>query len=119
MDQAFDARFQLDERTVAHHVDNFALDGRANWILLDDVFPRILLLLLETQSDLLLFSIDLQNLDFDLLIDGNHLRWMANAFPAHIGDVQQTIDTAQVDERTEVGDVLDDTFAELTDFEFR
>jgi hypothetical protein len=26
VNQAFDAWFQLDERTVAHHVDNFALD---------------------------------------------------------------------------------------------
>ncbi len=119
VDQAFDARFQLDECTVAHHVDNFALDDRTHWVLLDNVFPWVLLLLLQTQSDLLLFAIDLQNLDLDLLIDSNHLRWMANAFPAHIGDVQQTIDTAQVDERTEVGDVLDDTFAELANFQFR
>ena len=43
---------------------------------------------------------------------------MTNAFPAHIGDVQQTIDTAQVDERTEVGDVLDHTFADLANFQF-
>lgn len=33
--------------------------------------------------------------------------------------MQQTIDTAQVDERSEVGDVLDNTFAELTNFQFR
>ncbi len=76
------------------------------------------MLLLETQSDLLLLAIDLQNLDFDFLVDGDHLGWMADTFPAHIGDVQQTIDTAQVDERTEVGDILDDTFAELADFQF-
>jgi hypothetical protein len=57
-------------------------------------------------------------LDFDFLIDGNHLGWMADAFPAHVGDVQQTIDTTQVDERTEVGDVLDHTLADLTNFQF-
>ena len=33
---------------------------------------------------------------------------MRDAAPAHIGDVEQTIDTAQVDERTVFGDVLDD-----------
>jgi hypothetical protein len=37
---------------------------------------------------------------------------MADAFPTHVGDVQQTIDTAEVDERAEVGDVLDDTLAD-------
>ncbi len=72
----------------------------------------------RTESDLLLFAIDLQNLDFDLLVDGDHFRGMADAFPAHVGDVQQTVDTAQVDERTEVGDVLDDTVSQLANFQF-
>ncbi len=43
---------------------------------------------------------------------------MADPFPTHIGDVQQTVDTTQIDEGTEVGDVLDDTLAELSDFQF-
>jgi len=76
------------------------------------------LLLLEPQCDLLLFAIDLKDLDFDLLVDGNHFRWVTDPFPTHIGDVKQTIDATQVDERTEVGDVLDDTFADLADFQF-
>jgi hypothetical protein len=33
--------------------------------------------------------------------------------PAHIGDVQQAIDAAQVDERAEFGDVLDHALADL------
>jgi hypothetical protein len=37
--------------------------------------------------------------------------------PADIGDVEQTIHTAEVEERTEVGDVLDDTLEYLTFFE--
>src|SRR5687767_12890841 len=42
---------------------------------------------------------------------------MANAAPAHVGDVQQTVETAQIDEGTEVGDVLDHAFADLADQE--
>ena len=42
---------------------------------------------------------------------------MIDAAPAHVGDVQQAVDAAQVDERAEVGDVLDDALAELADFE--
>ena len=44
---------------------------------------------------------------FELVVDLDHLRRMIDAAPAHVGDVQQTVDTAQVDKRTEVGDVLD------------
>ena len=42
---------------------------------------------------------------------------VVDAAPAHVGDVQQAVDAAQVDERAEVGDVLDDALADLADFE--
>ena len=42
---------------------------------------------------------------------------MVDAAPAHVGDVQQAVDAAQVDERAELGDVLDDALAELADLE--
>jgi hypothetical protein len=32
---------------------------------------------------------------------------VVEAAPRHVGDVQQAVDTAEVDERAEVGDVLD------------
>ena len=48
---------------------------------------------------------------------GDHLAGMADALPAHVGDVQQAVDAAQVDERAEVGDVLDHALADLADFE--
>jgi hypothetical protein len=34
---------------------------------------------------------------------------MLDALPGHVGDVQQAVDAAEVDERTVVGEVLDDT----------
>jgi len=116
--QAFDAWFEFHERTVAHDIDDFAWNGRADRVLFGDVGPRVVLLLLESQSDLLLFAIDLKDLDFDFLIDGNHFGWVTDPLPAHVGDVEQTIDTTQVDERAEVGDVLDDTLSDLANFEF-
>src|SRR5256885_790420 len=38
---------------------------------------------------------------------------MGDAAPRHVRDVEQTVDAAEIDERTEVGDVLDDAFAHL------
>ena len=35
---------------------------------------------------------------------------MLDAFPGHVGDVQQAIDAAEVDERAVVGEILDDAF---------
>src|SRR5581483_510310 len=38
---------------------------------------------------------------------------MRDAAPGHVGDVQQAVDAAEIDERTEVGDVLDDALPHL------
>src|SRR5262249_51284505 len=57
--------------------------------------------------------VDLDDLDFDFLTDFNDLRRMRNALPAHVGDVQQAVDAAEVHERAVIGDVLDDAAATL------
>ena len=85
--------------------------------LVGDVVPRAGALLLQAQGDLLLLVVDVEDLDLDLVVDLDHLRRMVDAAPAHVGDVQQAVDAAQVDERAEVGDVLDDALAELADFQ--
>ena len=43
---------------------------------------------------------------------------MGNSAPAHIGDMEETVDAAEIDECTEVGDVLHDALANLIDFHF-
>jgi hypothetical protein len=42
---------------------------------------------------------------------------MVDAAPCHVGDVQQAVDAAEVDERTVIGDVLDDAVDNLAFFE--
>src|SRR5262245_31894055 len=38
---------------------------------------------------------------------------MGDASPRHVGDVEEAVDAAEIDERTEVGDVLDDALPHL------
>ena len=73
--------------------------------------------MLQTESDFLFVIVNVQDHDFDFFIDLHHLRRVIDAAPAHIGDMQQAINTAQVDEGTEVGDILDQTCAEVTYFQ--
>ena len=42
---------------------------------------------------------------------------MVDAAPCHVGHMQKTINAAEVNERTVIGDVLDDAFNDLTLFE--
>ena len=118
--QTFDTVFQFDKGTVRQHVDDFAFDDGVDRVLLADVVPGALGLLLEAQSDFLFLVVDVQDHHFDLIVDLHHLRRMVDASPTHVRDVQQTVDTAQVNKRTEIGDVLDEAFSQVAhrqDFE--
>ena len=46
-------------------------------------------------------------LALQLLADLHHLARVAHTAPGHVGDVQQAVDAAEVDERAVLGDVLD------------
>jgi hypothetical protein len=70
--------------------------------------------LLHAERDAVGVRVDLDDLDLDGVADGQDLRRMRDALPRHVGDVQQAVDAAQVNERTVVGDVLDDAVADFT-----
>ena len=113
VDQALDARLQLDEGAVAHDVDDLAGVPAADRVLVVDVGPRAGRLLLEAQGDLFLLLVHREDVDLELLVDLDHLVRVGDPAPAHVGDVQQAVDAAEVDEGAELGDVLDDALADL------
>ena len=108
--QAFDALFDFDEATVVGNVRDLAEDPRMRRITAREIVPRIVAQLLDAEGDALAFAVELEDLDVDFVADVHDLGRMLDALPGHIGDVQQAVDTAEVDERAVVGEVLDDTF---------
>src|SRR5262249_45355745 len=113
VDEALDARLELDEGAVAHDVDDLAGVAAADRVLRLDVGPRARRLLLQAQGDLLLVLVHRDDEHVERLIDVDHLVRVGDAAPAHVGDVQQAVDAAQVHEGAELGDVLDDAAADL------
>ena len=69
--------------------------------------PWIIAHLLDTQRNAVLLLVKLQDLGFDFIAHSQHFGWVLHATPCQVGDVQQAIDTAQVNECAVVGDVLD------------
>ncbi|MHC2612736.1 hypothetical protein ACVMGF_003809 [Bradyrhizobium diazoefficiens] len=61
--------------------------------------------------------VDLDDLDLHGLADREHLGRVVDAAPRDVGDVQQAVDAAEINERTVVGDVLDHAVDDLTLFE--
>ena len=108
VDQAFDARLDLDERAVVGDVGDLAEEARARRVAARQADPRILAQLLHAERDAVLLLVELEDLRGDFVADREHFRRMLDAAPGEIGDVQQAVDAAQVDERAVIGDVLDD-----------
>ena len=105
--QALDAVLDLHERAVVGDVGDLAEHAGVGRIAPGNVLPRIRAELLEAQAHARTLAIELQDAHFDLIADLDDFRRMLDALPRHVGDVQQAIDAAQVDERTVVGEVLD------------
>ncbi len=109
MNQALDALLDLHEAAVVGDVGDLAEHTGAFRIAPRDVDPGILAHLLEAQGDTLALAVELEHLDLDLVADLHHLGGVLDAAPGHVGDVQQTVDAAQIDEGAVIGEVLDDT----------
>ncbi len=62
--------------------------------------------LLEAERDALLLLVELQHLHLDLIAHVDQVARMRQAAPAHVGDVQQAVEPAEVDECAVVGQVL-------------
>ena len=74
--------------------------------------------LFETESDTFLVFIEIKDDHVDFLVEFDDFFRMDDSAPREVGDVNQTIYAAKVNEYTIVGDVLNRTFEYLTFFEF-
>src|SRR5690606_286401 len=106
--ETLDALLDLDEAAVVSDVRDLAEQPRVRRIAAGEVRPRIRAELLQAERDAVALPVELEHLDLELLTDADDLGRMLDALPGHVGDVQQPIDAAQVDERAVIGQVLDD-----------
>ena len=107
VDQALDAGLELDEGAVVGDVGDPALELGADRIFQLDALPRIGLELLHAERDALGLAVEADHLDVDRLADMQHLGRMVDPAPGDVGDVQQAVEAAEIDEGAVVGDVLD------------
>ena len=114
MDKSLYARSNLYECTVVSDYDNLALNVVANLQVCIECIPWVRSELLQTKSDALLLVIEVEDNDIDLLVESNNLVWIAYAAPREVCDVDESVNTTEVNEYTVRGDVLDCTLEDLT-----
>ena len=78
-----------------------------------EALPRIFLGGLEGQGDALTIEINVKHLDGDLVSDLDDLGRVIDVLPRQLGNVDQAVNTAQIDERAEVDDGGHDAFTDL------
>src|SRR6266436_1148314 len=117
VDQTLDTRLQFDERAVVGDVGDATGEARVERVFRLDALPRIVQQLLHAERDAVGLVVDLDDLDLHGLADGQHFGRVIDPAPGDIGDVQEAVDAAEIDERTVIGDVLDHAVDDLTLFE--
>lgn len=98
MGEPFNAGFQFDKCTVFGHACYYAANLAANWVPAACSLPWIALQLLHSEPEALHLMVNLKNLDADHIADFDNLTRMLEPLVTQIGDVQQAIEAAKVDE---------------------
>jgi hypothetical protein len=98
VDEALDARLQLNERSVFGDVGDAAGEVALDRVFRCGAFPRIAFELLHAERDALRVAVDADDLHLDRVTDVDQLRRVADALVADVGDVEQAVDAAKVND---------------------
>ena len=117
--ETFDTRLDFDECAVVCKADDFAMYTRALRVTLGHRLPGVGHQLLVAQADAFLIAVELQHFDLNRIADFENVARRLDAAPAHIDDVQQSVNAAEINERAVVCDVFDDAFHDDAFFDVR
>src|SRR5690606_4711800 len=106
--QTFNAGLDFNEGAVVGQVGDLAEQTRALRIATGQANPRIFAQLLDAERHAVFLLVELEHFGLDLLTHSQHFGRVTHAAPCQIRDVQQAVNTAQVNERTVISDDLDD-----------
>ena len=105
--QAFHAVFYFDEGAVVGDVGDFAAGLAVDRVTLGDVAPRVGAELFQAEGDAGAFAVEFEDFDFHFVADVDDFGGVFDAFPRHVGDVEQAVHAADVEEGAVVGEVFD------------
>src|SRR5699024_8879388 len=111
--QTLNALLDAHERAERHELGDLARDDLADRVGPGEVPPRVLLRGLEREGHALAVQVDVEHLDRDLLAHLDDLGRVVDVLPGQLGDVDEAVDPAEVDRRTEVDDRGHDALADL------
>ena len=119
VDESLNTGCNLNECAVVGNHHNLTLHMVAHLQLAVESIPGMRCELLQAESNALLLIVEVENNNINLLVESNNLMRIADAAPREICDVDESVNTAEIDEYTIRGDVLNGTLKNLTLLELR
>ena len=118
MDQTVNTRDDLSECTESSHGNYFSGYYAADLVISLEYFPRIVLGFLVAQGDLLVLGVDVFYIYIQNVANFDNIRWMFDSQPGQLGDVNHTVNTAQVNECAVAGEGFDNALITFANFNF-
>src|SRR5688572_26563835 len=106
VEQAEDARLELDEDAVLLHPAHPPVDRCADHVARLGAQPGIVGELLQADRHAAGVLVHVEHLDLQALVHGDDLAGVADVLPRHLAHVEERVDPAQVEEGAELGDRL-------------
>src|SRR5262249_30260621 len=119
VDQTLDAGFDLGEGAESRKFGDAAGHDLIHLILLSYQGPGLGLEPLETEGDLTIFAIDADHVDLNLLADLQDLTRMRDLGPGKLGQMNQSVGSAQVDKGAKVTNAADHAGTSLAGLQLR
>ena len=117
MNQTFNTVFEFYKCTVISDVGYFSGVNFTDFVFVGNVLPWVGFKLFHTQRNSLVVFVELDNLNFNSLADRQNFCRMIDAFPRNVGNVQQAVNTAEVNKCTVIGNVFNHALENGTFFQ--
>ena len=98
MDQTVNARDDLSECTERHELQDANGSNVVDLVVGGEYVPRIVLRTLVAQGNLLVVAVQTDNVNVNGVADIDNLRRVLDAAPGQLGDVDHTVNTADINE---------------------
>lgn len=116
VNQAVNAGDDLCKRTKSGDGDDLDRNDHVNGVVAFEDFPGVVFALLVAQGDFFLLGVDVFDVYFDVVANVNHFFRGFDSGPGELGDVNHTVNAAQINKRTVGGDGFDFAVVDLADF---
>ncbi len=114
VNKTLDVRNNLSESTECRKRNNLYVDNRAYGVISLENLPRAVLYLLISKRNLLVLHIKILNINLDNIAGFYNLRRVLDSVPGKLRLMYKSFNAADIDERAEIGKILNGTCVLLT-----